>query len=310
VITSSLTYVASAHEIVHCGARPVFADIDARTLNLDPACVARRIGPRTRAILLTHFAGRPCAMEAFEELARTSSVTLVSDSAHSIESQYDQRPLAPRFPLSAYSFHPVKNMTTGEGGMVTTDDAQVARELRLRRGHGVSRDAWARTEDALQTDWDVTLLGHKCNMSDIQASIGLHQLARLERNLSRRRRIAETYSREFRELPGITLPAPPAAGQRHAWHLYTIVLDPAGPQRGRAEFRRAMQAENVATGHHYPSIHRLTYYRRLLEIPDDRLPVTSRVADRIVTLPLYAAMTDTDVDSVVEAVRKISECRR
>jgi dTDP-4-amino-4,6-dideoxygalactose transaminase len=249
-------------------------------------------------------------MQAFEELTRTGAVALVSDSAHSIESRHDQRPLAPRFPLSAYSFHPVKNMTTGEGGMLTTDDPRMARELRLRRSHGVSRDAWARAGDAAQTAWDVTLLGHKCNMSDIQASIGLHQLARLEQNLSRRRQIAESYTRELRDLSGITIPPPPTVGQRHAWHLYTILLDPAGPQRGRTEFRRAMRAENVATGLHYPSIHRLTYYRKLLQTPDDLLPVTSMIADRIVTLPLYPAMTDTDVDSVVEAVRKISERRR
>jgi dTDP-4-amino-4,6-dideoxygalactose transaminase len=306
VVTTSLTYVATVHEIVHRGATPVLADIDPRTLNLDPRGVEARITPRTKAILLVHFAGRPCAMDAFVDLARRRGLVLLSDAAHAIEARYDERPLASFSSFSAYSFHPVKNLTTGEGGMIATDDPQAVDTLRQLRLHGVTTDAWRRGQDPGAPAWDVVRLGYKCNMSDLQASLGLAQLAHLEDRLSRRAELWAAYDTGLAGLPGIVTPPPEPAANRHARHMYTVLVDPAAGI-DRQALSSALARENIGTGHHYPAVHRTRLYRERLRLDDRDLPHASAVSDRIVTLPLHPRMTRRDVADVIEAVRRIVE---
>ncbi|MDX1387924.1 MAG: DegT/DnrJ/EryC1/StrS family aminotransferase [Acidobacteriota bacterium] len=305
VVTTPLTFVATAHAILHRGAVPVFVDVDRRTLNLDPEIVERRLTDRTRAILPVHFAGRPCDMETLSAIADAHRLVLVSDSAHAIEAVHRGRKLARWSRINAFSFHPIKNLTTAEGGMLTTDDDDLAAELRLLRLHGLSKDAWSRHRGEAFTPADARLLGHKCNMTDLQASLGIHQLARLDDNLARRTRLFEIYDRGFQDLPGIEVPSPLARGGRHAMHLYVVLLDADRLGLDRVGFCKALKAENIGTGHHYPSLHRMTLYRERLDYEDSDLPNSAWVADRIVSLPLYPSMSDEDADSVIEAVRKI-----
>jgi len=307
VVTTPLTYVATVHEIVHRGATPVLADIDARTFNLAPEAVAQRLTARTRALLLVHFAGRPCAMDAFAEIARRGGLTLVSDSAHAIETRYAGRGLATWFPLSAYSFHPVKNLMTGEGGMVATGDGAWAEALRALRLHGVTSDAWSRRDGTVGPAWDVRRLGYKCNMSDLQASLGLVQLRHLDERLERREALWAIYDDGLAGVRGVTVPPEEPAGNRHARHMYNVLIDPQRTGIGRAAFCDALRRENVGTGHHYPAVHRTTLYRERLALTDAELPRASSVSDRIVTLPLHPGMSDADARTVVEAVRRIVE---
>ena len=307
VVTTPLTYVATVHEIAHRGATPVLADVDPRTFNLAPEAVEARIGARTKAILLVHFAGRPCAMDAFVEIARRRGVALLGDAAHAIETRYADRGLATWCPLTAYSFHPVKNLTTGEGGMVATDDRAAAEALRSLRLHGVTSDAWSRSDPASGPAWDVRRLGYKCNMSDLQASLGLVQLAHLEERWSRRAELWATYEAGLAGIPGIATPPAEPRGCRHARHMYNVLIDQGRIGIGREAFTAALGRENVGTGHHYPAVHRTTLYRERLGLTDADLPCASSVSDRIVTLPLHPGMTDADARSVIEAVRRIVE---
>jgi dTDP-4-amino-4,6-dideoxygalactose transaminase len=307
VITSPLTFVATAHAILRRGATPVFADVDRERWTLDPGAVERRITPRTRAVLPVHFAGRPCDMERLSELTRACGLALISDSAHAIEALRAGRKLATWFGLSAFSFHPVKNLTTGEGGMITTDDREVADRLRPMRLHGIAVDAWNRRDGEGRFAQDVILPGHKCNMSDIQATLGLHQLATLEERLTARARLWRFYDRELSPVHGIVRPAGCTAGDRHAMHMYNVLVDPERIGLTRDEFRAAMHAENVGTGHHYPSLHRTSFYRARLDLEEGDCPNAAYVSDRIVTLPLQPWMTDDDARSVLEAVHKIVE---
>ncbi len=310
VITSPLTYVATAHEILHRRATPVFADIDRHTFNLDPQQVEQRITKKTRAILLVHFAGRPCDMDRFHALAERHHLVLVSDSAHAIESRYDNDRLARRSALNAFSFHPIKNLTTGEGGMVTTDNPEWASRMRLLRLHGVCRDAWERHGDRDMSPVDVTALGYKCDMSDVQASLGLHHLKQLEQNLETRERLSSIYDQAFGEIGEIDVQAPVRPSDRHARHLYPVVVDTDRLRMSGARFRTALRAENVGSGHHYPAVHRTTFYRGLLGLPETELPNSTEVSERIVSLPLHPSMDEADVRSVIEAVERIVEYHR
>ncbi len=307
VVTTPLTYVATVHEIAHRRATPVLADVDPRTFNLDPRAVEHRITPRTKAILLVHFAGRACAMDAFVGLARRYGLVLVSDAAHAIETRYAERGVATWCPLTAYSFHPVKNLTTGEGGMIATDDPAAVETLRSLRLHGVTADAWSRGQNADAPAWDVVRLGYKCNMSDLQASLGLAQLERLEERLARRAELWAAYDEGLAGLPGITTPPVEPRANRHARHLYNVLVEPQATGIGRQALCAALAQENVGTGHHYPAVHRTTLYRERLGATDADLPHASSVSDRIVTLPLHPRMTVADVASVVEALWRIVE---
>jgi len=310
VITSPMTWVSSAHEILHRGAVPIFADIDRATFNIDPGCIEPRISESTKAILPVHFAGRPCEMDRLAAIAERHRLALISDSAHAIEAAYENRKLATWFPISAYSFHPIKNLTTGEGGMITTDNVEWAHRLRQLRLHGVTKDAWNRLNDYSLGPLDVLDLGYKCNMTDLQASLGLHQLNSLERRHELRGRLWSIYDDAFSEMSGIQFPAETPEHSRHALHLYNVVLDLDQVGIDRDKFRTALLRENIGTGHHYRSLHTTTYYKQRFGLRDDDYPNSLWLSQRTVSLPFHTAMTEDDAQSVVEAVSKVLEYYR
>lgn len=307
VLTTPLTFVATAHAVIGCGARPVFADVDRRTWNLDPDDAARRITRRTRAILPVHFAGRPCDVERLTVLAERHGLALVADAAHAIESQAGGRKLATWFPLNAYSFHPTKNLTTAEGGMAVTDDSALAERMRRARLHYVAPDPSTVVAGSGVFDMDVTGPGLKCNMSEIQAGIGIHQLARIAESLALRERLWRVYQDGLRDVEALETPAPSVPGEVHARHLYCVVLRADRLRVGRLAFRRALEAEGVATGHHYPALHRTSFYAQPCGAETTDLPHAEYVARHIVTLPLHLAMDEADAATVVEAVHKVVE---
>lgn len=298
VVTTPLTFAATAHQVLLRGAVPVFADIERRTFNIDPDRIEEAMTERTRAILVVHFAGRPCAMDVIQRIADKRGIAVISDSAHAIEALFRGRKLAETAGISAFSFHPNKNMTTGEGGMVATDREDWAKELRLLSFHGIDR--------AARLGGDVIRLGNKYNMSDLQAAIGLHQLAALEQNHAARTRLFGLYQSAFVGARGIIPPPPPAASDRHALHMYNILVDIDHLGVTRDGFCEALKAENVGAGVHYSSLHQMTYYRERFGFKRDDFPNSAHVSDRILTLPLYPSMTDADAGTVVEAVLKLA----
>jgi dTDP-4-amino-4,6-dideoxygalactose transaminase len=304
VITTPLTFCATVNSILHSGAVPVLADCRREDMNLDPAEVARKITPRTRAILPVHFGGRLCDMEAIMAIARKHGVFVLEDCAHAIETTGPGGRKAGAWgDMAAFSFYATKNVTTAEGGMVVTADKKAADRIRILALHGLTRDAWKRYSDDGYKHYDIIELGYKSNLTDLQASLGLGQLARVESNLEKRERIWARYDEAFADLP-VERPAPVAPGTRHARHLYTLlVTEKSGI--GRDALLGALHAEGIGSGVHYLPITAYTYYRETLGLRPGDFPNAESIGTRTVSLPLSPAMTDEDVDDVIAAVRKI-----
>ncbi|MBK8100697.1 MAG: DegT/DnrJ/EryC1/StrS family aminotransferase [Planctomycetes bacterium] len=304
VITTPMTFCATANAIIHAGGTPVLADIDPVTLNIDPAALAARVTPRTRAAVIVHFAGRPCDLDAITTLCERHGITLIEDCAHAIETQYKGVHVGTFGRYGCFSFYATKNLTTGEGGMVIArhrDDVDRVKVLAL---HGMSKDAWKRFSDDGYKHYDVVACGFKYNMMDLQAAIGIHQLARLEQNWLRRQQIWQTFDRELAGT-GLGLPAPARAHERHALHLYTVQVDPARCGLDRDSFMNGMSANNIGVGVHYRSLVEHPYYRERYGWQGGDVPVAFEVGQRILSLPLSAAMTDADVADTITAVKRV-----
>jgi dTDP-4-amino-4,6-dideoxygalactose transaminase len=307
VITTPMTFCATVNAIIHAGLRPVLADVDPVTQNIDPVEVAKRITPRTRAILLVHFAGRPCDMRALLELARRHDLKIIEDCAHATEAMYDGRPVGSFGDFGCFSFYVTKNMTTGEGGMVVTNNDEAQAKVKTQALHGLTRDAWHRFGDSGYQHYEVVDCGFKYNMTDVQAAIGLHQLRRLEQNWVRRQAIWQCYSREFTGLP-VTLPADAEAGTRHSYHLFTLMIDPAACGRTRDQFVQSMTRCRIGVGVHYVSIPEHPYYQQNFGWSPADFPHAARIGRQTVSIPLSARLTDQDVADVIEAVTHSLQC--
>lgn len=307
VITTSLTFAATANVIEHVGARPVFADIDLDTLNLDPAAVERAITPRTRAILAVHFGGMPCDLAALHHIARARGIALIEDAAHAAGARYAGRRIGGHGNPAAFSFYANKNITTGEGGMLTTADDEEARRLRVLRLHGLSADAWSRFHDKRLRQPEVEEPGYKFNMPDLAAALGLPQLRRQESLLARREEIAARYDEAFADLPARAQRRPePGAADRHSLHLYALLLEEGRWRVPRDRVVEALRAENIGATVHYRPVHDEPYYRRRYNVAPDSLPNTESAGRRILTLPISPAMPASDVESVIRAFRKVA----
>ena len=302
VITTPLTFCATVNAILHAGATPVLADVDPVTFNLDPAAVAACITPRTRAVLPVHFAGRPCDMGALMALAEHHDLRVIEDCAHAIESRYDGRPVGTIGDFGCFSFYVTKNVVTGEGGMILTRRAEDAARLKTLALHGMSHDAWRRFSDSGYRHYQVVECGFKYNMMDLQAAIGLHQLARVEASWQRRRAIWARYQAAFADLPVIR-PAEPDPQARHAHHLYTLLIDEGRCGRTRDSFLEYMTAQRIGVGVHYLSLPEHPYYQDRLGWRPEDTPEAMRIGRQTVSLPLSPALTDADVDDVIQAVR-------
>jgi dTDP-4-amino-4,6-dideoxygalactose transaminase len=303
VITTPLTFCASVNAIIHAGAQPVLADVDPTTFNIDPVRVEAQITKRTKAILPVHFAGRPCDMDGLGMLAKKHGLLLIEDCAHAIETTYKGKHVGTFGEFGCFSFYVTKNVATGEGGMVLTPREDAANRLKILALHGMSKDAWKRFTDEGYKHYQVVECGFKYNMMDIQAALGIHQLRRVEASWRRRQEIWQIYQRAFRDLP-LTLPAPPEEGTRHAYHLYTVLVDFERTGVSRDAFMGAMTAENVGVGVHYRSIPVQPYYAERFGWKPEDYPNSVSIGEQTVSLPLSAKLTDEDVHDVIRAVRK------
>jgi dTDP-4-amino-4,6-dideoxygalactose transaminase len=301
VIVPAMTFCASANAVIHAGARPVFADVDPVTMNLDAQDAARRVTRRTKALLPVHLHGRPCDMAPLRALARKRGLLLIADAAHAIEALDRGRRVADLADLTCFSFYVTKNLTTVEGGMVATPNGAWADRIKVLASHGMSRGAWARFSDQGYKHYEVTEPGFKCRMTDLQASFGLHQLRRIEKNLARREALWERYDRALAGQP-LLLPAPPAAGTRHARHLYAIRTT-AASGLGRDELMAALHRRRIGTGVHYTALSLHPYYRRAFGCKPGDFPNAEAIGAATLSLPLSAGMTDADARDVVEAVK-------
>jgi len=303
VITTPLTFCATVNSIIHAGATPVLADIDPVTMNIDPEQVAAQITPRTRAIIPVHFAGRPCEMNIFCDLAKESNLTIIEDCAHAIETEYKGRKVGTFGDFGSFSFYVTKNIMTGEGGMILTNSEEYAARLKVFALHGMSKDAWKRFGDEGYKHYQVVECGFKYNMMDLQGAIGIHQLRRIEPYWLRRQAIWKRYNEAFAELP-IDLPAPSEPDTRHAYHLYTILIDETRTGISRDSFLNAMTAENIGVGVHYLSIPEHPYYQKTFGWRAENYPNAMRIGRQTVSLPISAKLTDIDIEDVILAVKK------
>jgi dTDP-4-amino-4,6-dideoxygalactose transaminase len=306
VITSPLTFASTANSIVHVGARPVFADVKLETMNIDPMDVEKRINEKTKVIIPVHLYGRPCDMDAVMELANQFHLYVVEDAAHAIESHYKGKPIGTLGDLGCFSFYVTKNITTVEGGMVITDRDELATQIKSLALHGLTQDAWQRFADEGFKHYQVVSAGFKYNMTDIQASIGIHQLEKIEANAQRRKEIWEVYNQSFGGLP-LILPSPTPPDQRHAYHLYTALLDLDSVRCSRDEFLQALHKEKIGAGIHYISLHLHPFYQKTYGYRKGEFPNAEFISDRTFSVPLSAKLTDQDVEDVIKAVKKILE---
>ncbi|MEO8626546.1 MAG: DegT/DnrJ/EryC1/StrS family aminotransferase [Betaproteobacteria bacterium] len=304
VITTPMTFCATVNAIIHAGATPVLADIDPRTLNIDPREVEAKVTSRTRALLPVHFAGRPCDMDALMAIASRHNLKVIEDCAHAIETEYHGRPTGTFGDFGCLSFYVTKNIVTGEGGMVLAAREEDAARVKVLSLHGMTKDAWKRFSDEGYKHYSVVEAGFKYNMMDLQAAIGIHQLKRVETYWKRREEIWNRYNAAFAGL-GVELPVEPELNTRHAYHLYTVLVDKAIAGISRDRFLESMTAENVGVGVHYLSVPEHPYYQEHLGWRPEQFPHAMRVGRSTVSLPISAKLTDADVNDVIDAVRKI-----
>lgn len=304
VITTPMTFCSTINSIIHAGAIPVLADVDPVTMNIDPLQIEEKINKNTKCILPVHFAGRSCDMDNIMEIANKYNLNVIEDCAHAIETKYHGKNAGTSGDFGCFSFYVTKNLVTGEGGMVITDIESYATRIKKLALHGLSKDAWKRFSDEGYQHYYVEEAGFKYNMMDIQAAIGIHQLKRIEENWQRRQTIWNYYNGCFSNMP-IQLPAPQEKNTRHAYHLYTILIDEEKTGITRDEFLNKMNSENIGTGVHYLSIPEHPYYKQKYGWKPQDYSNAMIIGRQTVSLPLSPKLTDYDVDSVVDAVKKI-----
>lgn len=306
VITTPMTFCSTINAIIHCGATPVLADCDPMTMNILPEEIERHVNSRTKAIIAVHFAGRCCDMDTIVALARRYDLLLIEDCAHAIESEYHGKKAGMFGNMGCFSFYVTKNIITGEGGMVVTDDERMASKIKVLGLHGMTKDAWKRFSDEGYRHYEVIHAGFKYNMTDMQAAIGIPQLNRIDRYWQRRSDIWETYKER---LSGLACELPPDAesGTKHSYHLYTPLIDIEKTGKNRDWVLAALTAENIGVGVHYLPVHLHPYYRKAFGWKRGQFPNAERIGDRTISIPISAALTDEDVDDVCRAFRKVLE---
>jgi dTDP-4-amino-4,6-dideoxygalactose transaminase len=301
VITPSMTFASTVNMIALQGAKPVFVDIDYGTMNINCDLIEAKITPRTRAIIPVHFAGAPVDMDKVNDLAGKHHLTVIEDAAHAVGTYYKGVHVGGFGHAAVFSFHPIKNMTTGEGGMITIDDAEMERKLRLLRFHGIERDAWKRYGKGGNPSYDIAEPGYKYNMPDMLAALGEAQLDRIRELNDRRRLLASLYLERLQGVKGLDLPESPRYDHVHAWHLFIVKVK----AMARDDFMKKLSDYNIGYGLHFPPAHRLSYVKKSYNVPRGELSQTEQAGERIVSLPLFPDMTEADVDYVCCAIGEI-----
>jgi len=302
-ITTPMTFAATANCVLYQGATPVFADVSADTLNLDPGQVTKKISSKTRAILPVDYAGHPADPAPIMETARRHGLIVIEDACHALGAEFRGARVGSLADMTVFSFHPVKHITTGEGGMVTTSSGDFAETLRRFRNHGISSEARQR-QSAGQWYYEMVLLGFNYRLPDFACALGMQQLKRLDANLARRREIAALYTAAFREIPGV-VPPPVLPDANPAWHLYPIRLNLEKLTADRAQVFRALRAENIGVNVHYIPVHLHPYYKDRFGFRNGAFPVAEGAYARLLSLPMFHAMSGQDVNDVIAAVAKV-----
>jgi UDP-4-amino-4-deoxy-L-arabinose-oxoglutarate aminotransferase len=309
VITSSMTWVSTVNMIELCGAKPVFADIDPSTLMITADRIAPLINKKTRLIVPIHFAGAPVDMDPVRDLVAQHKLLLIEDAAHAAGTEYKGQRVG-KIGSSIFSFHPIKNMTTGEGGMVVSDDQELLDRVRRLKFHGLAKDAWQRYSRKGSVVMEVTEPGFKYNMTDIQASLGLTQLEKLDKFNERRKELVALYDELFKDVDGVKPIGRPTYPHKHTHHLYIVQVDIDKVGLSRDEFVDQLKARNIGVGIHFRAAHLHDYYAKQGRYPRGSLPNTERVSDRIMSLPLFTNMTENDVRDVVSAIKDVLKSGR
>lgn len=304
VIVPTMTFTATAEVVVHQGAKPVFVDCLPDTMNMDPARVAEAVTPQTKAIVPVHYGGQPCDMERLLALATQHNLWVVEDAAHALPAQYRGRTVGTIGDMTCFSFYANKTITTGEGGMLTTDDDELAERVRIRSLHGLSKDAWKRFSAEGSWYYEVVYPGFKYNLTDTAAALGLGQLKRADDFWRRRERCANRYCELLGDLSQIKLPRAQAHVQ-HSWHLFVIQLELEQLTIDRNSFIRKLDEAGIGTSVHYIPLHMQPYYRDTFGYKPDDFPVARRLYDRILTLPIYPSLPDESIAYVAETIRNI-----
>jgi dTDP-4-amino-4,6-dideoxygalactose transaminase len=304
VITTPMTFPATANVILLQRLKPVFVDIEPGTLTLDPRKIEAKITPRTRAIIPVHFAGHPCDMDPIQELADRHNLIIIEDAAHALETGYKGKKIGNLGNATAFSFYANKNITTGEGGMLVTNDDALAETFRVLRLQGISRDAWKRYGKSGFSHWEQTLAGHKCNMSDLNASLGIHQIKRVEQFMALRRKYVEMYDRAFADVAELETPMVRDYAT-HAHHIYVIALNLERLTIDRDGFLDAIQSAGIGVALHYVALHLQPYYVKNFKTKPQDFPVASNYSERVISLPLYPKMSPKDVERVIGTVKDL-----
>ena len=302
-ITTPLTFCATANCLLYQGATPVFADVEAETLTIDPDAIAHHLTPRTKALLPVDYAGHPAALDAILQLADRHGLIVIEDACHALGAEYRGRRVGSLSHMTVFSCHPVKQVTTGEGGIVTTDHPEFVRRLRLFRNHGIDRDPRGRQSGSTWI-YEMVALGYNYRLTDIGCALGLSQLRRLDATLARRRVIAQAYAEALRTVAGVRMP-PERTDVRSSWHLYPIRLELESLRATRAEIFRALRAENIGVNVHFIPVHHHPYYRSRFGDRGGQYPVAEDAYERLLSLPIFQGMTDRDVEDVIKSVAKV-----
>lgn len=302
-ITTPLTFAATANCVLYQGGKPVLADVCSNTLNLDPERVAAAVTPRTRAVLPVDYAGHPADLDVFLDIAEHHGLTVIEDACHALGAEYRERRVGSIAHMTVFSFHPVKHLTTGEGGMVTTDNSKFAEKLRTFRNHGISSNARDRQSKG-QWHYEMVLLGFNYRLTDIACTLGLRQIHKLDANLQRRREIAARYTRAFAEIPGVEIPHV-RPDTLPAWHLFPIRVKADALGANRDDVFRALRAENIGVNVHYIPVHLHPYYKQRFGYHGGEFPIAEAAYESLISLPMFHGMIDDDVEDVITAVRKV-----
>jgi len=304
VITSPMTFAATANTIIHTGARPIFVDIDRESLNINPALIEKAITKRTKAIIPVHMAGRPCEMNKIMRIAKKYKLYVIEDAAQAIGAGYKGREIGSIGDLTCFSFYVTKNITTGEGGMITTARKNWAEKINIYRLHGMSKDAWNRYSDSGYKHYDFVYPGYKYNLTDIAAAIGIHQMAKIEKFGKKRKEIWDYYDESLKDLP-IELPSKWPDYIKHARHLYTILIDRERANISRDEFTQEMHKSGIGTGVHFNPVHLHSYYKKRFGYKKGDFPNAEYIGERTVSIPLSPALTELEIKKIVRTIRKI-----
>lgn len=310
VITTPLTFPSTVNVIIHHHSTPVFADVDLKTGNIDPQDIEKKVTKKTKVIIPVHLHGYPCAMDEIKSISRQNKLRVVEDAAHALEAVYKGKKIGSISDFTAFSFYVTKNITTGEGGILTTNNSKWAFEARIRSLHGISKDAWKRYSSEGFSPYETLYPGYKYNMIDLLAALGLNQTRNIDKQLLIRKKYWQIYNDGFKNIKEIEIPQEPQKYIKHARHLYALRLNTERLKINRNQFIDALKAENIGSGIHFTPVHLHEYYRKRFGFKNGDFPNAEYIGLRTVSLPLSPALSKKDISDVIKAVTKISRYYR